>query len=176
MAAPTATAAALAAALVAAGCAGPVARSDGGWRHRKHDYAIADPGGPGPAWQRFEVEGADLAFRRPGPDTLSLLSRCGRPVAGAQLMARHLVMGERERRLVAAQPIEVAGRSGWLQSFEVEREGKPVRVETLTLVVGDCTFDWVLASAGDFASAESAFRDWWGSFRLGKRHAGEPSS
>jgi hypothetical protein len=175
MAVPTASAAALAAALVAVGCASPVARSDGGWRHREHDYTIADPDGSGPAWQRFEVEGADLAFRRPGPDTLSLLSRCGRPVAGAQLMARHLVMGERARKLVAARPIEVAGRSGWMQSFEVERDSKPVRVETLTLVVGDCTFDWVLASAGDFAAAEAAFRAWWESFRLGPRHAEEPS-
>jgi hypothetical protein len=176
MAGPTATAAALAAALLAAGCAGPVSRSDGGWRHRAHDYTIADPGGPGLPWERFRVEGADLAFRRPGPDVLCLLSRCGRPVTEAQLMARHLVMGERERKLLASAPAEVAGRSGWLQSYEVEREGRPVRVETLTLVVGECSFDWILASAGDFAAADAAFSAWWQSFRLGPRHAGEPSS
>ena len=51
----------------AIGCAGPLAATDAGYRHRRHDYAIAAPGAPGPAWQRVDVEGATLAFRRAGP-------------------------------------------------------------------------------------------------------------
>lgn len=148
----------------------PLVRTDEGYRHRKHDFRIAAPDGPGPAWQRVEVEGAGLAFLRPGPDSLSLLSRCGRPVAEAQLMARHLVIGMDDRTLLAAGPILVAGHGGWTQTLETTSDERPVRVKTVTLVVGDCTFDWILAAAGSFTPAEQAFDAWWQSFELTGRH------
>jgi hypothetical protein len=160
-------------ALVGAACAGPLVHTAGGYWHRKHDFRIAEPPGPGPSWKRVDVDGAPLAFRRAGPDAMSLLSRCGRPVAEAQLMARHLVIGVEDRTLVRAGPVRVAGRSGWTQTLETRRGDVPVLVKTVTLVVGDCTFDWILVAAGPFAPAEGAFDRWWASFRLGARYEEE---
>lgn len=168
----------LVAGLLAVGCVSAVRAEDGGYRYRRHGYRVAAPGGPGPAWTRIDVDDTDLAFERgaPGPrDSMSLVSRCGRPVADAQLMARHLVIGVRERKVVAAGPLLVAGRSGWTQTFDTSREGVSVRVKTVTLVAGGCSFDWVLASAGDFDVAEAAFDAWWESFRLDPGFAEEGS-
>jgi hypothetical protein len=161
----------LGAALIGAACAGsPMSRVEGGYRHGRHDYTIAKPDGPGEAWERVRVEGAALAFRRPGPESLSLQSRCGRPVAAAAFMARHLVIGLPERTLVAEGPIQVAGREGWAQTFDTVQEGVSVRVKTVTLVAGGCSFDWILATAAAFEPAEQAFDAWWGSFRLDPRY------
>jgi hypothetical protein len=158
---------------LAPGCLGPLAAVEGGWRHRRHAYTIGRPDGPGAAWERIEVEGALLAFRRPGGETISMQSRCGRPVASAQLMARHLVIGIRERELVADGPVPVDGRSGWSQSFDMRQEGVRVRVKTVTLVAGECAFDWVLATRGPAEPAEAAFDAWWQSFRLDPRRWAE---
>lgn len=157
--------------LLGAGCAtSPLTRTDGGFRHGRHDYSVEAPGGPGPAWQRVKVEGAVLAYRRRGPDTMSLQSRCGKPVAAPQLMARHLVIRLPDRSLVAAGPIAVDGRNAWTQTFDTVQTGVSVRVKTVTLVALDCTFDFVLASTGSFEPAEQSFDAWWESFRLGPRY------
>jgi hypothetical protein len=116
------------------------------------------------------LEGAVLAFRRPGPEALSLQSRCGRPVAEPVFMARHLMYGLPERTLVAAGPIQVDGRDAWTQTLDTVQEGVSVRVKTVTLVAADCSFDWILMTAADFEPAEQAFDSWWGSFRLDPRY------
>ena len=157
----------------AAGCAGPLTATDAGFRHRRHGYTLAAPGGPGPAWERVDVEGAVLAFRREGPDTISLVSRCGQPVAAPQVMARHLVIGIPDRTTLASGPIEIGGRSGWVQTFDAVRDGAVVRVKTVSLVADGCSFDWMLASAGAFEPAERAFDAWWQSFRLDPERYGE---
>lgn len=168
----------LLAGLLGVGCASAITAVEGGYRNRALDFRIAAPAGPGPAWERVDVDEAALSFERGAPgrrDSLSLLSRCGRPVARAELMARHLVIGLEERHVLVAGPVGVAGRSGWTQTFDTVRQGVPVRIKTLTLVVGDCTFDWILAAAGPFSPAEAAFDAWWASFRLGSRYADEAS-
>ena len=163
----------LLAGLLAVACSSSIRQVGDGFRHRDHDFSIAAPKGL-PAWQRTDVEDAALAFERQGPggrDLLSLVSRCGRPTADAQLMARHLVIGLGDRTVVAAGPLEVEGHSGWTQTFDTLRDGVPVRIKTVTLVVGRCSFDWILAAAGPIEPAEASFDAWWGSFRLGRRHA-----
>ena len=161
----------LGAVLIGAGCASnPISRTEGGYRHRRHDYTIARPDGPGEAWQRVTADGAVLAFRRPGPESMGLQSRCGRPVAEPVFMARHLLIGLREHALVAAGPTQVDGRKAWTQTFDTLQEGVFLRVKTVTLVAAGCSFDWILMTAGSFEPAEQAFDAWWGSFRLAPRY------
>jgi hypothetical protein len=111
------------------------------------------------------VEGAVLAFRR-GNEWMSLQSRCGRPVASAELMARHLAIGLAGRRIVSTAPVEVGGLGGFAQRLEVQRDGIGVQLETVTLVLGDCSIDWVLATRSDAVPSQAEFDAWWGSFRV----------
>jgi hypothetical protein len=149
-----------------AGCASRLTRTEDGYRHTRHHYTIGVPRGPGAAWERTEIDGAWIGFRRPGPQTVSMQSRCDRPVAHPAIMARTLVLGIRERTLRQAGPIVVAGRSGWSQTFDTRSDGVAVRVKTVTVVIGGCSYDWTLVAIGDFAPAERAFDAWWGTFRL----------
>jgi hypothetical protein len=161
----------LGAVLIGAGCASsPMLRIEGGYRHELHGYAIARPDGAGEAWQRVTAEGAALAFRRPGPESMGLESRCGRPVAEPVFAARDLLIGMRERTLVAAGPTQVDGRDAWTQTLDTVQAGVSVRMKTVTLVAAGCSFDWVLTTPGSFEQAEQSFDAWWGSFRLDPRY------
>jgi hypothetical protein len=162
----------LAAALSAA-CAGPLQATEAGWRHARQDYSIGTPDGPGEPWTRVDLKGAVLAFRRPGPEGMSLQSHCGRPVASAPQMARNLLIGLPAHTEVTGAPVQVSGQPGWKQRFETTQDGTPVRVVTVTVVARDCSFDFVLASSDPSGSAEEAFDAWWSSLRLGPRYAAE---
>jgi hypothetical protein len=126
--------------------------------------ADAGPGSDG--WERFDLEGAVLAYRRGKRETMSVQARCGRPVTSPALMARHLVIGIPERTLREGGPREVAGRPAWLQTFDARLEGRTVRIKTLTLVAGACAYDLLLVAEGDFAPAERSFDAWVESFAL----------
>jgi hypothetical protein len=149
---------------IAAGCASPVERVADEYRHHGHGYTIA---APAPPWKPTKVEQATLAFRGPANEGMTLKSRCGRPVAGPQMMARHLLIGI-EREIVEARPVPVAGESGWLQLVDTDDgAGHPLKLKTITLILDGCSFDWVLAAAPElFPAAEPVFDAWWQSFRL----------
>ncbi len=161
---PCAVGGALLAVIVALGCAGDVVAVEGGYRNERHDYHFEAPGGPGPAWDRVRVKGAAIAFRRPGPETLIVQSRCGHPVARPEIMARQLVIGIKPRRIEDSEAVRVDGRPAWRQTIE----SGSVRVRTVTAVAGDCTVDWMLtlAGPGPHDDAEAAFEAWVASFRL----------
>jgi hypothetical protein len=147
------------------GCAGDLVTVEGGFRHRQHGYSFGAPGG---SWERTEVEGALIAFQRPGPQTMSVQSRCGQPVADVAIMARELVIGVSPRVLRQAGPVLFNARNAWTQTFDTLQGGVGVRVKTVTLVVDRCVLDWILAVAGSrpFEDAERAFDAWWQAFRL----------
>ena len=151
---------------VVAGCASNLERTSTGFRHREHGYSIGVPNGAGPAWTETEVEGAWIAFRRPGRETIALQSRCGRPVAAAAVMARNLVVGVGERELLQAGPVVVGGSNGWLQTFDIAADGALARVTTVTAVIEDCTFDWTLVTKGEPLETREAFDTWWATFEL----------
>ena len=154
-------------AVLAAGCVGPVQQTGELYRHRDHGYAVSAPVGAEGVWQRIEVEGATLAFRSSHSDTMIVKSRCGRPVAGVQIMARHLLIGLHERDLIEARPVSIAGTSGWLQVVDTSNAGYPVRLKTVTLVVSQCSFDLMLgATRARFATVEPVFDAWWGGFHF----------
>ena len=149
--------------LLLTACAGDLVALDGDLLHRRHGYTIGTPAAP---WVRTEVEHAVIAYRRPGPATMSLQSRCKGAVADASVMARHLRIGLPPYTLRQAGPVAVAGRSGWSQTLDTLQDREAVRVKTVTLVVEGCTLDWVLVSSRVFEEAEPDFDRWVDSLRL----------
>jgi hypothetical protein len=147
-----------------AGCASEIAGVNGRYQHTRYDFTIGSPDAP---WKRSKIEGAWIAFRRPGPQTMSMQVRCERPVTEPVVMARTLVLGIPDRNIVQSGPLRVADGDGWTQTFDTHADGTSVRVKTVTLVIERCVYDWTLAASGDFAEAERAFDAWWASFRLG---------
>jgi hypothetical protein len=150
-------------ALLLLACARDLVAERGGWRSPREGFWI---GNPGAGWERFELEGADLAFRQRGSETMSLQARCGRPVASPQIMARHLMIGIPERTLRQAGPYRVADRSGWMQTFDARVEGRTVRIQTVTLVTPACAYDFLVVAAGDPEPAHRAFEAWVEGFSL----------
>ncbi len=144
-------------------CAGDLVAMDGGFLHRRHGYVI---GTPGPPWVPAEVEDAVIAYRRPGPATMSLQSRCKGAVAEPAIMARHLRIGLPPHTLRQAGPLALAGHSAWSQTLDTLDGGVAVRLKTVTLVAGGCTLDWVLVSPRVFEEAEPDFDRWVESVRL----------
>ena len=147
------------------GCASDFLAIDGGFRHSAHGYTLGLPNGPGPPWMRVRVEDAQIAFRRPGPQTISVQSRCGQPLTSPSILARHLLIGVSPRTLREAGPTEVDGRSAWTQTVDA---AGGVRLKTVTTVMDDCVVDWILAApaGANFELAERAFDRWRATFRL----------
>ncbi len=147
------------------GCASsPVAIEAGRLVQLRHGFSVAIP--ERPPWEPISVDAADAAFRTEGSARMSLQSRCGRPVAAPQIMARHLVIGLPERRLRQSGPVSVGDWPGWFQIFDTLHGGAAVRVKTVTLVAGRCTFDWILSAREGFEAAEPSFDAWWRSFEF----------
>ena len=144
-------------------CARDLVAENGGWRSTRGGYRIGDPGA---GWERFDLEGAALAFRHGGSETMSLQARCGRPVASPAILARHLTIGIPERTLREAGPVSVAGGSGWTQTFDARLEARTVRIQTVTLVSAGCAYDFLVVAAGDPEPAQRTFRAWVESFSL----------
>jgi len=151
--------------LLILGCAGDLVAFEGGFRHRRHGYTLSVPEGSDPPWQRVKIEGTAIAFRRRGPQTISVQSSCRRSVTAPAIMSRHLVIGVDGQLLQQAGPAVVDGRNAWTQTFDTP-EG--VRIKTVTTVTGDCVIDWILAAqrGPGFEDAERAFDAWWLASRL----------
>ncbi len=148
-----------------AGCA--ALRTPGGDRfvHPKRGYSIR---WPGPEWERIHVAKADLALRRPDGSTLTLIRRCGIPLAEPRVMARHLRFGLEEAHVSFEGPVATPwGDSAWEQRFEAQSDGKRVAVKAITCVRGRCVYDWVSTTAEASSSVEPLFDAWWRSFEPG---------
>lgn len=156
---------------VAWGCAEEawVASADG-FQNREFGYRIARPAAEDPgaaSWERAELPGAELAFRRAGA-TMSFQRRCQLPAAPPSILARHLVIGLEPREFVQAGPLELAARPGWGQVYELQPQdgGAALRLETVTVVEAGCALDWLLvATPGDSAAARD-FDRWWRGFEF----------
>jgi hypothetical protein len=147
----------------ALGCAGDsLVVADGRLRSERDQFSVHTP--ERPPWKPISVDRALAAFRAPGPAFMSVQSRCGRPLASPQIMARHLEIGLPERMLRQSGPVGVGPWQGWSQIFDTLEEGAAVRLKTVTIVAGDCTFDWILSARAGFEDVEPSFDAWWRSF------------
>ena len=155
----------LAAALVLACNGSPVVSSEGGgFRHPTLGYSV---GPPGLTMQRIRVDDTDLAFRDTAGTSWSVLSQCGRATARPAILARHLTIGLGERQLQQAGPVQHAGLEGWSQVVDVLADAIPLRLTTVTLVQGRCTFDFIQSARRDTVVDVEAFERWWRSFSPG---------
>lgn len=156
------------------GCASPLLAVDGGLRDPDLGYWVAVPPASVPPWRRADVEGAILAYRRPGPTWMSLQVRCKVPLTRPQILARHLLIGVGDYTLRESSPAEVAGYPAWAQVFDAVANGSVVRVKTVTVVARGCVFDWTLSVHGGrgFEQAEASFDAWWSTLRFDALAAG----
>jgi hypothetical protein len=153
-------------------CASDLAFEDGRYRDRRRHYSIAEPEGEGSEWRRVRAQGTVLAFQGPGGASMSLIEECGLPPAEPRILARQLLIGLEGRKLVEEGPVGEGGSPGWRQRVDAARSGEPVRLETVTRVIGECSYDWILVVPGGLEELESVFDRWWRSFRSGAEEAG----
>jgi hypothetical protein len=149
----------------ASACASDLVFEDGRYRSDDGHYSIAKPGGEGSAWRRVRVEGAEIAFQGPDGATLSLIERCGRPLAKPRILARQLLIGLEGRKLTGEGPLPSDESRGWVQWVEAPAEGGVIRLKTVTRVIGTCSYDWILVVSDGLERHEPVFDAWWGSFR-----------
>jgi hypothetical protein len=168
---PTRCLAAALALVLVNGCASDMQWRDGRAVHRELGFSVATP--PGGAWERVAVEGAWLAYRHPAGAHMSLQTRCFRRYLNAQLRARHLLIGVAPRTLRQSGPVSVGPYGGWSQRVDVGEGPTPIRLKTLTLLIEDCAYDWLLTAHDDFDALEPVFDAWWQSFE--REPAGGPS-
>jgi hypothetical protein len=163
-----------------AGCSTPTwIPTGGGFRHARLGHWIASPDGAAadavaaPAatgsarWERVELAGAGIAFRRAGA-TLSFQRRCALAPASPAILARHLVIGLEPREFVQAGPVALADRPGWSQAYRIRPEGgaPPLHFESVTLLDAGCALDWLLVAREGDREAIAAFDRWWRSFEF----------
>jgi hypothetical protein len=139
-------------------------------------FSIASPAGEGERWSRAHVDGAVLSFRgrSGGPAAgaaLSLLERCGAPVAEPRLLARELLIGLEQREEEGGAAVVVAGAPAWRQAVRATADGRRVELRSVTRVAGDCTTDFVLVAPHVDAGMEADFDAWWRSYRPGPEPA-----
>jgi len=141
------------------------------YRHRELHYSVRAPSSPGTLggvdiWRRVEVKRADIAFRGPKRDFVSVISDCDAETARRpNRLASGLLVGVENRRKVDAGVLEASTGEGWYQIYEALSDGQRVRIKTVTRVHGACVFDWLLVSPGNFSLAERSFEAWRASFQ-----------
>lgn len=127
--------------IVAAGCAGK--RIVDGVFHSASGYRV---GLPGPAWTVSDGGPADLELRhRSVPAGMLVNASCDGPAARRDLdvLARHVLIGLRDRQVLAEEPVSLNGRAGGRTLVE----GRPangqtrVRVEAYVLRDARCVYD-----------------------------------
>ena len=141
------------------GCAGR--RFEGGAFHSPKGYRVALPGG---GWVVDDASAADLALRhRAGPAAMLVNAECGRAPGArtADVLARHLFIGVRDRLVVERGAATVAGRPAAhaVVDGRADADGAPARIEAYVVKGERCVYDLV------YAAPPAAFGTWRGDFR-----------
>jgi hypothetical protein len=154
--------------VLAAPCAGPLAREGERWRVRASGAAIADLPGLAPAWRRVEDAGALLAYRHDAGARAAWLHQCRGASAAARPEAHALLIRLADAEVAREEAVRVAGREGWAVVASAVEHERRVTLKTVTRVsASSCTDDFVLVADHDFAAREADFDRWWTSFTEG---------
>lgn len=147
------------------GCAGR--RLDNGVFRSEHGYRISVPG---PGWTVVDESEADLELRRAdGQAGMLVAATCRRAAARGELrhLARHLLLGLRDRETLEESEAWLGGRRGVHVVVEGRmRQGtERVRIESYMVKDGRCVYDLLYvappssfeASRADFARFVASF-------------------
>lgn len=150
--------AALAAGMVAAalaGCAGTGIHD--GVFHSRHGYRVALPG---PEWRvDADERRADLALRhREAPAAMAATASCDSQVVrrSPELLARHLLMGLRDRTVIERDEASVNGSRARHEVVEgrMRQSDERVRVESYVIRGERCLYDLLYVAAPESFEAE----------------------
>lgn len=135
--------------LVLVGCAGR--RISDGVYHSSKGYRVRIPG---PDWSVVEASRADLELRHRGGGAGMLVNAdCAGNAARRSpgVLTRQLVIGLRDRTVVARDEIAVDGRPGTRTVLEARgaQTGPVFRIETLTVADARCVYDLIYAAPVD---------------------------
>jgi hypothetical protein len=151
--------------LLAAGCGhDPLVHWDDGHRHRVHGFALPPPPSSDPPWHPIRVEGSDLAYQRGDGELMSLRASCKKPQAPPRIMAQHLRIGVGRHVVRSEGPVTHRGVLGWQQIFDVGDSAGAVRVQTVTLLDGPCTIDFLFSAREGYDDSAPDFDAWWQGF------------
>lgn len=100
-------------------------------------------------WQRFELEGTDLAFRaEPGGQVAALLVSCeGEQPIPLRILAKRLFFGIGAKRVMAEEPISLNGTEAIHTLLEGQLKDTEVRVSSYVAKDGDCAYDLVYVAS-----------------------------
>ncbi|MDD5559158.1 hypothetical protein [Candidatus Methylomirabilis sp.] len=101
-------------------------------------------------WQRFELEGADLAFRaEPGGQVAALLVSCEgkQPIPPLRILARRLFFGIGAKRVMAQESVSLNGTEAIHILLEGRLKDTEVRVSSYVAKDGDCAYDLVYVAS-----------------------------
>jgi hypothetical protein len=153
--------------LVVSGCA--VKRIENGVYHSSKGYRITIPGGQ---WAPAEGGPADLELRhRGGPARMAVHATCegGAARRTRGVLARQLLIGLRDRRVIGRGAVEVAGRAATRLVVEgrLEEEGETrVRIDSVALTDDRCLYDVLLVTPPErFGAVRDDFERFVDSFR-----------
>ena len=154
-----ATALAVAVALAFGACA--TRRIVDGVYHARAGYRVTLPG---PAWAPAEESRADLELRhRTAAAGMLVNAACDPAVAkrDADVLARHLLFGLRDRSVVEVDEVPVNGRVASHRVLEgrMQPSDERVRVESYTLKDDRCVYDLL------YVAVPEVFDAWRGDFR-----------
>jgi hypothetical protein len=154
--------------VLAAACAGPVARDGERWRARASGASVADLSALDGGWRRVESEGALLAYRHEAGARAGWLHQCRGASAAARPEAHALLVRLEGARLQREGPVSLGGSEGWAVVASALERDRTVTVKTVTRISSRaCTDDFVLVAGPDFATLEVGFDRWWASFAEG---------
>jgi hypothetical protein len=147
------------------GCAGR--RIQDGIYRSEHGYRVAVPGA---GWIVVDDSPADLELRRADGRAGMLAAATCRPRTTRQRyenLARHLLLGLRERETLEDGEASVGGHRGVHQIVEgrMRDSRERVRIESYTVKDGRCVYDLLyVAPPGVFESSRADFERFVGSF------------
>jgi hypothetical protein len=148
-----------------AGCAGR--RLDNGVYRSEHGYRVTVPG---PGWTVVERSRADLELRRAdGRAGMLAAATCQRATARQRSadLARHLLLGLRDRETLEEQETSLAGWRGVHMVVEgrMRDSAERVRIASYTVKDGRCVYDLLyVAPPASFESSRGDFERFVGSF------------